>query len=380
MPDNIHLKKLDAYLNLLIKHGGSDLHIKAGSVVRTRINGDLIKVGENIFSKEDSLNLAHAMMGDNFTRFEEKKSLDYSYSLDEHYRFRVNAFSQIDGISFVLRVIPAKIPTVDELKLPEIIKKIADETRRGLILVTGPTGSGKTTTIASMINRINASRPNHIVTIEDPIEYIYKDNKCIINQRAIGENCLTFSDSLRAALREDPDIIFVGEMRDLETIETALHAAETGHLVLSTLHTIDAKESINRVVSMFEKEEQERIRLILASVLSATISQRLAVSVDGGRRAVAEVLIKNTRVKDMILENRIHEIPDAIKDGKNTYGMQTFDQHLLDLYKAGIVDKEEALDKSSMRSDLELALTQADMAKQGNSGDNIAHTINLKED
>ena len=380
MPDNIHLKKLDAYLNLLIKHGGSDLHIKAGSVVRTRINGDLIKVGENIFSKEDSLNLAHAMMGDNFTRFEEKKSLDYSYSLDEHYRFRVNAFSQIDGISFVLRVIPAKIPTVDELKLPEIIKKIADETRRGLILVTGPTGSGKTTTIASMINRINASRPNHIVTIEDPIEYIYKDNKCIINQRAIGENCLTFSDSLRAALREDPDIIFVGEMRDLETIETALHAAETGHLVLSTLHTIDAKESINRVVSMFEKEEQERIRLSLASVLSATISQRLAVSVDGGRRAVAEVLIKNTRVKDMILENRIHEIPDAIKDGKNTYGMQTFDQHLLDLYKAGIVDKEEALDKSSMRSDLELALTQADMAKQGNSGDNIAHTINLKED
>ena len=258
MPDNIHLKKLDAYLNLLIKHGGSDLHIKAGSVVRTRINGDLIKVGENIFSKEDSLNLAHAMMGDNFTRFEEKKSLDYSYSLDEHYRFRVNAFSQIDGISFVLRVIPAKIPTVDELKLPEIIKKIADETRRGLILVTGPTGSGKTTTIASMINRINASRPNHIVTIEDPIEYIYKDNKCIINQRAIGENCLTFSDSLRAALREDTDIIFVGEMRDLETIETALHAAETGHLVLSTLHTIDAKESINRVVSMFEKEDYSK--------------------------------------------------------------------------------------------------------------------------
>lgn len=380
MSENIHLKRLDAYLHLLIKHGGSDLHMKAKSLIRIRINGDLVKVGDNIFTEEDAENLARAMLGEDFARFEEKKSMDYSYALNEDYRFRVNTFSQIDGISFVFRVIPTKIPTVDDLKLPQVIKKIADETMRGLILITGPTGSGKTTTIASMINRINGKRPSHIVTIEDPVEFVFKDDKCVINQRAIGQNCNNFADSLRAALREDPDIIFVGEMRDLETIETALHAAETGHLVLSTLHTIDAKESINRVVSMFEKEEQERIRLSLASVLAATISQRLAVTTDGGRRAVVEVLIKNTRVKDMILENRIYEIPDAIKDGKNTYGMQTFDQHLLDLYKDGIVAKEEALDKSTVRSDLELMMTQADIAKNGSFSDDFVQSITLKDE
>ncbi|NLK65971.1 MAG: PilT/PilU family type 4a pilus ATPase [Campylobacteraceae bacterium] len=380
MSENPHLKKLDAYLNLLIKHGGSDLHIKSGSVIRVRINGELAKVGEKPFPKEEALSLAKAMLGSDFARFEEQKSIDYSYSLDENYRFRVNAFSQIDGTSFVFRTIPRKIPTIDELNLPDVIKQIADETMRGLVLITGPTGSGKTTTIASMIERINQRRTSHIVTIEDPVEFIFKDDKCIINQRAIGENCHTFADSLRSALREDSDIIFVGEMRDLETIRTALHAAETGHLVLSTLHTIDAKESVSRIVSMFEKEEQERIRLSLASVLAATISQRLAASTDGGRRAVVEVLIKNTRIKDMILENRLHEIPDAIKESGKTYRMQTFDQHLLELYKAGIVSRDEALDKSSIRSDLEILMTQSDMERRGDISDSLARNITLKDD
>ncbi|MSN95657.1 PilT/PilU family type 4a pilus ATPase [Campylobacter sp. FMV-PI01] len=360
-----NLKKLDSYLNLLIKHGGSDLHMKAGSIIRIRINGELKKVGDKIFTKNDSVALAQGLAGGDYDRLLEQKSLDFSYALGSDYRFRVNIFLQLDGISFVFRVIPAKIPSIDDLKLPKIIKKISDETMRGLILITGPTGSGKTTTIASMIDRINNKRNSHIITIEDPVEFVFKDDRCIINQRSIGSNCNNFADSLRAALREDPDIIFVGEMRDLETIETALHAAETGHLVLSTLHTIDAKESINRVVSMFEKEEQERIRLSLASVLAATISQRLAISNDGGRRAVVEVLIKNTRIKDMILENRIHEIPDAIQDGKNTYGMQTFDQHLLELYEQGIVSKDEALDKSTNRGDLDIMIKNIIAKKTG---------------
>ena len=231
-------------------------------------------------------------------------------------------------------------------------------------MLTGPTGSGKTTTIASMINRINHQRTSHIVTIEDPVEFVFKDDKCIINQRALGEDCNTFADSLRAALREDPDIIFVGEMRDLVTIETALNAAETGHLVFSTLHTVDAKETIGRIIGMFEPSEQERIKMTLAAVLEAVISQRLAKTVDGKRVAVVEILRKNTRIKDMILEGRDGEITDAIADGKNTYGMQTFDQHLLELYKAGTITKEEALEKSSKRNDLDLMIKNADLEKK----------------
>ena len=215
-----------------------------------------------------------------------------------------------------------------------------------------------------MINRINRQRTSHVVTIEDPVEFVFKDDKCIINQRAIGEDCNNFADSLRAALREDPDVIFVGEMRDLETIETALHAAETGHLVFSTVHTIDAKETVNRIIAMFEQAEQERIRMTLASVLEAVISQRLARTIEGKRVAVVEILRKNTRIKDMILDARDDEIPDAIADGRNTYGMQTFDQHLLDLYRDGVITREEALDKASKRNDLDLQIKNVDLAKK----------------
>lgn len=351
------VKRLDKFLEFLIENGGSDLHIKAGSETRGRVNGSLAKFTKTPFSKEDSSELAKALVGeDGMEELGVRKSLDFSYALNDDYRFRVNLFKQINGISFVFRTIPTKIPTIDDLKLPEVIKKIADESMRGLVLITGPTGSGKTTTIASMINRINHSRLSHIVTIEDPIEFVYKDAKCIINQRSIGEDCNTFADSLRAALREDPDIVFVGEMRDLETIDTALHAAETGHLVLSTLHTVDAKETINRIVSMFGAKEQERVRLSLASVLEAVISQRLVVTTDGKRRAAVEILRKTVRIKDMILENRIHEITDAMRESGNSYGMQTFDQHLLKLYRDGVISREEALDKATTRSDLDMAI------------------------
>lgn len=357
-------QKLNKYLEFLISNNGSDLHIKSNSQIRGRVNGNLVKFSSNIYKREDVFVLAKELLRERFSSFIEKKSLDFTYRLNDNYRFRVNIFFQMDGISAVFRTIPSQIPTLDELGLPDIIKKICDETNRGIILVTGPTGSGKTTTIASMINRINKRKSKHIVTIEDPVEFVFEDDKCIINQRAIGEDCNDFSTSLRAALREDPDIIFVGEMRDLETIETAMHAAETGHLVLSTLHTIDAKETIGRIIGMFDPGEQNRIKMTFVSVLESIISQRLAITTDNRRVAVVEVLRKNVRIKDMILSGREHEVTDAIADAKNTYGMQTFDQHILDLYKDGKLDLDEALDKSSNRSDLELMIKNANLAKK----------------
>ncbi|WP_298785727.1 PilT/PilU family type 4a pilus ATPase [uncultured Campylobacter sp.] len=356
--------RLNKYLEFLIQNGGSDLHIKSGAVIRGRIHGELVKFSKTPFLKEDAMTLAKELLITRFPELIEKKSVDFTYKLNEDYRFRVNIFFQIDGISAVFRTIPVKIPEIDDLGLPPSIKDICDTAMRGVVLLTGPTGSGKTTTIASMINRINRQRTSHVVTIEDPVEFVFKDDKCIINQRAIGEDCNNFADSLRAALREDPDVIFVGEMRDLETIETALHAAETGHLVFSTVHTIDAKETVNRIIAMFEQAEQERIRMTLASVLEAVISQRLARTVEGKRVAVVEILRKNTRIKDMILDARDDEIPDAIADGRNTYGMQTFDQHLLDLYRDGVITREEALDKASKRNDLDLQIKNVDLAKK----------------
>ena len=358
--------RLNKYLEFLIQNGGSDLHIKSGAVIRGRIHGELVKFSKTPFLKEDAMTLAKELLITRFPELIEKKSVDFTYKLNEDYRFRVNIFFQIDGISAVFRTIPVKIPEIDELGLPPSIKDICDTAMRGVVLLTGPTGSGKTTTIASMINRINRQRTSHVVTIEDPVEFVFKDDKCIINQRAIGEDCNNFADSLRAALREDPDVIFVGEMRDLETIETALHAAETGHLVFSTVHTIDAKETVNRIIAMFEQAEQERIRMTLASVLEAVISQRLARTIEGKRVAVVEILRKNTRIKDMILDARDDEIPDAIADGRNTYGMQTFDQHLLDLYRDGVITREEALDKASKRNDLDLQIKNVDLAKKRN--------------
>ena len=356
--------RLNKYLEFLIQNGGSDLHIKSGAVIRGRIHGELVKFSKTPFLKEDAMTLAKELLITRFPELIEKKSVDFTYKLNEDYRFRVNIFFQIDGISAVFRTIPVKIPEIDDLGLPSSIKDICDTAMRGVVLLTGPTGSGKTTTIASMINRINRQRTSHVVTIEDPVEFVFKDDKCIINQRAIGEDCNNFADSLRAALREDPDVIFVGEMRDLETIETALHAAETGHLVFSTVHTIDAKETVNRIIAMFEQAEQERIRMTLASVLEAVISQRLARTIEGKRVAVVEILRKNTRIKDMILDARDDEIPDAIADGRNTYGMQTFDQHLLDLYRDGVITREEALDKASKRNDLDLQIKNVDLAKK----------------
>jgi len=336
------LKKIRGYLRRMIDAGGSDLHIKANAVVRARINGEIIPLSGEIFSKDDALVFAKELLRTRFPELVEKKELDLVYPFDENTRFRINIFFQMEGISAVFRLIPVKILTVDELLLPEIVHSFA-EMERGLVLVTGVTGSGKSTTLAALINEINWKRRKHIITIEDPIEFVHKDRKCIVNQRSIGQDTHTFGSALRAALREDPDIILVGEMRDMETIEIALHAADTGHLVFSTLHTLDAKETVNRIISVFPTGEQNRVRMTLSSVLKGVISQRLIPTVDGKRTAALEILIRTPRIEQLIAENRDIEIPDTIAEGKELYKSQTFDQGILDLYLNGRISREDAL-------------------------------------
>lgn len=349
------LKKIRGYLRRMVDAGGSDLHIKANSVVRARINGDIIPLSGEILSKEDALIFAKELLRTRFAELVEKKELDLVYPFDENTRFRINIFFQMEGISAVFRLIPVKILTIEELKLPEIVHSFS-QMERGLVLVTGVTGSGKSTTLAAIINEINWTRRKHIITIEDPIEFVHKDRKCIVNQRSIGQDTHSFSHALRAALREDPDIILVGEMRDVETIEIALHAADTGHLVFSTLHTLDAKETINRIVSVFPTAEQQRVRMTLSSVIKGVISQRLIPTVEGKRVAALEIMIRTPRIEQLIAENRDIEIPDTIAEGKELYKSQTFDQGILDLYKAGRISRENAFAYATSASDLKLKM------------------------
>ena len=372
------LKKVRIHLKKMIEVGGSDLHIKANSVMRARINGNIVQFSGGIFSKEDALTFAKELLKGRFAEFVENKELDLVYPFDENNRFRVNIFFQMDGVSAVFRVIPVKIPSFDELNLPDIIRSFSKKDR-GLVLVTGVTGSGKSTTLAALINEINLTKKQHIITIEDPIEFVHKDRHCIINQRSVGQDTLSFGSALRAALREDPDIILVGEMRDKETINLALHAADTGHLVFSTLHTIDAKETINRIIAQFPTDEQNRVRLSLAGVLQGVISQRLVPTVDGKRRAAMEVLVKTPMIEKLIMENRDYEIRDAIESGKEHYKSQSFDQSILDLYNDGIISKEEAMKNATSASDLELKISGLTSSIAGESSQN-PEAIEISED
>ena len=352
-------KKLRFYLSKLVEHNGSDLHIKSGLNIRGRINGEIVSLSKEVLSHNDGITLAKELLRSRFSELVEKKNVDFTFKLNENYRFRVNLFFQVDGVSGVFRTIPMTMPTIESLKLPAVLNNFCN-VPRGLVLVTGPTGSGKTTTLASIINQINLTQKKHIITIEDPVEFVYKDAQSIVNQRAIGQDAVSFADSLRAALREDPDVILVGEMRDLETIETAMHAAETGHLVLSTLHTVDAKETIGRIIGMFPGTEQNRIKMSLASVLQGVVSQRLVRTLDGKRMAAVEILVKNARIENLILEGRDGEIPDALREGKDVYKSQTFDQALLELYAIGKISRQEAINSATSRNDLKMALDYHD--------------------
>jgi twitching motility protein PilT len=348
-------------INELLKQAhslnASDLHIKVGSPPIVRIYGELTPLtSEKKVSQEDAVKIAFSVMTPGQGEiFKKKNDIDLAYSVPGLGRFRCNVFIQRGTIGIVFRVIPMRIPTIDELLLPEVIKKISME-QRGLILVTGTTGSGKSTTLAAMIDLINSQRTEHIMTIEDPIEYLHRDKKSIVNQREIGSDTESFSKALRQALRQDPDVILVGEMRDFETIQTALVAAETGHLVLSTLHTIDAPETINRVISVFPPYQHKQVRMQLSSVLKGIISMRLVPRADGkGRVPAVEALVATATIKDCILDpDKTRLIPDVIEQGTIHYGMQSFDQSLFGLFKSGLITYEEALKRASNPDDFAL--------------------------
>jgi twitching motility protein PilT len=357
-------------LRIAVDSGASDLHVKVGSFPMMRIRGALVPaLQDRRLEHEDVVAMAQAVLPTaHREKFKDNHEVDLAYSVGGLGRFRCNAFQQRGTFGLVFRVIPMRVATVEELALPAILKKIASE-ERGLVLVTGTTGSGKSTTLAAMIDEINQTRTSHVMTIEDPIEYLHRDNKSIINQREIGVDTSSFSLALRSALRQDPDVILVGEMRDYETIETALLAAETGHLVLSTLHTLDATETINRIIAVFPPHQQKQIRMQLASVLKAVISQRLIPKLDGkGRAPAVEVLISTAFIRDCIMDKeKTHQIHGAIAQGTSQYGMQTFDQSIFSLYENGLVSFEEALRWASNVDEFKLKVqgisTTGDMAR-----------------
>jgi len=337
---------LDAVLRKAVDMGASDVHLKIPLPPVVRANGVLSPLkGEERLSPDELKRVALSIMNERQREvFTKTKELDMGYGVSGLARFRVNVFFQRGTIAMVFRSIPTDPPLIKDLSLPTVVEKIAME-NRGLVLVTGTTGSGKSTTLAAMINHINGYRNCHIVTIEDPIEFLHRDRKSIINQREVGQDTLSFASALRAALREDPDVILVGEMRDLETIEIAMLAAETGHLVFSTLHTLDATETVTRIVSVFPMEHQDAIRLQLSGILKGIISQRLLPRDDeAGRVPAVEVLISTARIRECVADqNRIREIRDAISEGHVSYGMQTFDQALMQLFKAKRISYETAI-------------------------------------
>jgi twitching motility protein PilT len=351
--------RIDDLLQMAMSFGASDLHLRAGSFPVVRINGELRPLmGVNRMSQDETLEMAFSMMSNRQKmHFKEAYEVDIGYGVSGLGRFRVNIFQQRNSIGIVARVISDHAKSFSDLGLPPVLAKIADE-HRGLILVTGTTGSGKSTTLAAMVDHINQTRNSHIVTIEDPIEFLHKDKKSYITQREVDVDTRSFAEALRGSLRQDPDVILVGEMRDLETMETALVAAETGHLVLSTLHTLDASETLMRIISAFPPYQQKSIRIQLAGLLKAVVSQRLMKSAKGTSRVPAvEVLISTPLIRDYILnEEKTMQIRDAIAAGTSQYGMQTFDQSLFYLYQSGLITLEEALRGSTNPDEFRLRL------------------------
>ena len=349
--------ELNDVLNTAVKEKASDVHIKVGLPPILRIYGTLAPVkNQERLTPDEVTKIAMRLMNDpQKETFKTTHQLDTSYSVPGLGRFRINIFQQRGSTGIVFRVIPIAINSIDELHLPKVLEKIVGEAR-GLVLVTGITGSGKSTTIASMIDYINNHNTYNIITIEDPIEFLHRDKKSIINQRELGVDTRSFAEALRGALTQDPDIIMVGEMRDMETVEIALTAAETGHLVFSTLHTIDAMETINRIVAVFPPYQQKQIRIQLAGVIKGILSQRLITTKDGkGRVPAVEVLVSTARIRECIEDKeKTKEISDAIAKGYTTYGMQTFDQSIMGLLNNGFISYEEALAQASNPDDFAL--------------------------
>ncbi|WP_042354906.1 type IV pilus twitching motility protein PilT [Bacillus rubiinfantis] len=344
-------------IDLLLKAGfelkASDIHLTVGVPPIVRINGELKRLGKDPLIPADTEEMARAIIPNGmWEKFKNRGELDFSYGLPGVSRFRVNAYFQRSCIAMAIRVIPTRIPTLDELELPPVIKKIADKPY-GLVLVTGPTGSGKSTTLASLLHFMNGTQRKHIVTLEDPIEYLHKHGNCIIDQREVGFDTENFANGLRAALRQDPDVILVGEMRDLETIQTAITAAETGHLVLGTLHTSSAPATINRIIDVFPPAQQAQIKIQLASVLVAIISQRLFPTADKkGRRAAVELLLNNSAVANLIRNEKIHQIANVMQTSRSL-GMQTLEMNIKQLVQSGVIAKEAVVPFLQEKVDLD---------------------------
>jgi twitching motility protein PilT len=374
---------MEKIIKAAVDRGASDLHIKAGDVFRARINGDLVPLTKQALTPEQTRAIALHLMSNEDDKARVDKLLDYdcSWAAAGIGRFRVNIMKQRGSFSIIMRVIPWEIPSFEKLGLPPVLAKIA-EAERGMVLVTGVTGSGKSSTMAAMIDSINRNMNGHILTLENPIEFLHKDKNCSVTQREIGSDTMDFKMGLRAALRQDPDVIMIGELRDAETIDTALKAAETGHLLMSTLHTPDASSTIMRMLAMFPPEEQEVVRIRLAESLTAVISQRLLPKKNGkGRAVAAEIMVNTPSIKDLILDgSRIGEIKDFIAEGREQYGMQTFDQCLTDLVVSGQVTFETAKAAATNPSDFELKLKMFSRLSPSADGSEIPSEDGLAAD
>lgn len=343
--EEIVLITLSELLEITVRENASDLHLTVGIYPTIRVNGELKKLGDKKLTASHTENYVKEILGDKYHLYEETGEIDTSLSLSGIGRFRVNAYKQRGSHAVAIRAVALKVPTLNELKMPSVVKELTKR-KRGLVLVTGPTGSGKSTTLAAMINEINSTRAAHIITLEDPIEYLHKHNKSIINQREIGKDTRSYKAALRSALREDPDVILIGEMRDLETISIAVTAAETGHLVLSTLHTIGAAKTIDRIIDVFPPHQQEQIKIQLSAVLQGIISQQLIPKADGkGRIAAMEIMVMNSAIQNLIREGKTHQIQSSIQTGMK-YGMKTMDMNLVELYKQGLVSYEDIITAS----------------------------------
>jgi twitching motility protein PilT len=368
-------------LRIAVDHGASDVHVKVGSYPMLRIGGNLTAAqDEKKLDLEEVVAITAAVLSPTQRqKFKEAQELDVAYSVPGLGRFRVNVFQQRGTVGLVFRVIPMQVRTIEELDLPRVLKEIATE-ERGLVLVTGTTGSGKSTTLAAMIDYVNKTRTTHVVTVEDPIEFLHRDIRSIVSQREVAVDTRSFAQALRSALRQDPDVILVGEMRDFETIETGLLAAETGHLVFSTLHTVDATETINRIIAVFPPHQQKQVRLQMASVLRAVISQRLIPRKDGeGRVPAVEVMLTTPFIRDCIIDKeKTHLITGAIGSGTSQYGMQTFDQSILGLLEEGLISYDEALHWASNVDEFKLKVqgisTTSDLSR-----DQMAQSIRKPE-